>query len=170
MSTHHLLAMPIDEHAALLMWAEYSAIHTETVTLCPDYTVEHFGDSAELADLLLHEVIHGSKRATSELAAEFAARGEAIPRVGSHWIACDGAGNPRVILRSIELRLGDFYSADEAFARDEGEDDRSLENWRTEHRTYWARGCAARGTVWHESNEIVFERFRVVWPPEFADR
>jgi hypothetical protein len=24
--------------------------------------------------------------------------------------------------------------------------------------------------VWHESNEIVFERFRVVWPPEFADR
>lgn len=65
MSTHHLLAMPIDEHAALLMWAEYSAIHTETVTLCPDYTVEHFGDSAELADLLLHEVIHGSKRATS---------------------------------------------------------------------------------------------------------
>lgn len=61
MSTHHLLAMPIDEHAALLMWAEYSAIHTETVTLCPDYTVEHFGDSAELADPLLHEVNHGSK-------------------------------------------------------------------------------------------------------------
>ena len=65
--------------------------------------------------------------------------------------------------------LGDFNSADAAFAWDEGEDDRSLESWRTEHRRYWQRGCAARGAVWRESDEIVFERFRVVWPPELAD-
>lgn len=162
-------ALPVDHEAARLMWSEYSGSHPEAVNLCPEYTVEHFGDSAALADSLLKEVTDGQKRATSALAAEYAACGEAIPRVGSHWIACDGAGTPKVILRSVELRLGDFGSADAAFAWDEGEDDRSLESWRTEHRRYWQRGCAARGALWQESDEIVFERFRVVWPPELAD-
>lgn len=169
MNIEEIPALPMDHEAARMMWSQYSDSHPEAVSLCPEYTVEHFGDSAALADLLLREVTHGQKRATSELAAEFAARGEAIPHVGSHWIACDGAGIPRVILRSVELRLGGFDSADAAFARDEGEDDKSLESWRTEHRKYWQRGCAARGAVWQESDEIVFERFRVVWPPELAD-
>lgn len=151
------------------MWSAYTCHHPEVLELCPEYTVEHFGDSAALADLLLKEVIDGRKRATSALVADFAADGQAFPRIGSHWIACDGAGAPRAILRSVELRLGDFGSADAEFAWDEGEDDRSLESWRTEHRAYWQRGCAARGVVWQESDEIVFERFRVVWPPELAD-
>ncbi|MDP9695562.1 UNVERIFIED_ORG: uncharacterized protein YhfF [Arthrobacter globiformis] len=47
--------------------------------------------------------------------------GRRLFRIGSHWIACDGAGVPRVVLRTVELRLGPF--TDEAFARDEGEDD-----------------------------------------------
>lgn len=158
-----------DLPAAQRMWAQYSTSRPEFVALCAEYTVEHFGDSGPLADALLREVTHGAKRATSALGAEFIARGESIPRVGSHWIACNSAGTPTVILRTIELRLGPFNSADEAFARDEGEDDRSLDSWRTEHRKYWERGCAARAAVWDESDEIVFERFSVVWPPEHAD-
>ena len=162
-------AVPVDHDAARHLWSAYAHQNPEAVALCPEYTVEHFGDSPALADVLLGEVLRGRKRATAELAAEFAGRGDAVPRVGSHWIACDGAGVPRVVLRSVELRLGVFASADAAFAWDEGEDDRSLESWRNEHRRYWQRGCAARGTTWRESDEIVFERFRVVWPPELAD-
>lgn len=169
MNDDRVPAAPVDQKAAEVMWSEYAAAHPEAVRLCPEYTVEHFGDSAALADDLLRAVTHGQKRATSELAAEFPARGESIPRVGSHWIACDGGGVPRVVLRSIELRLGSFASADAAFAHDEGEDDRSLESWRIEHRRYWERGCAARGTKWSEDEEIVFERFSVMWPPQHAD-
>ncbi|GAA4381102.1 ASCH domain-containing protein [Paeniglutamicibacter cryotolerans] len=169
MTFERVQAAAVDKAAAALMWSDYAAAQPEAVRLCPDYTVEHFGDSAALADQLLHAVTHGLKRATSELAAEYLAAGESIPRVGSHWIACDGAGVPTVVLRSIELRLGDFASADAAFAYDEGEDDRSLERWRTEHRRYWQRGCAARGAKWRQDEEIVFERFTVVWPPEYAD-
>lgn len=169
MNDDRVPAAPVDQEAATVMWSEYAAAHPAAVRLCPEYTVEHFGDSAALAYDLLRAVTHGQKRATSELAAEFPARGESIPRVGSHWIACDGAGVPRVVLRSIELRLGSFASADARFAHDEGEDDRSLESWRIEHRRYWERGCAARGTKWSEDEEIVFERFSVVWPPQHAD-
>lgn len=114
-------------------------------------------------------MLSGRKRATAELVADFLARGDEVPRIGSHWIACDSTGAPRIVIRSTELRVGPFASADAAFARDEGEDDLSLESWRTQHRIYWERVSAARGAVWSEGDEIVFERFAVVWPPEHAD-
>lgn len=151
------------------MWKEYAAAHPAAVAACPDHTVEHFGDSEQLADELLALVLAGGKRATSSLVADFLAEGEALPRVGSHWIACDGRGRPRTVLRSTELRVGPFTSVDADFAAAEGEDDLSLESWRREHRRYWTRGCEARGEAWSEDHEIVFERFAVVWPPEHAD-
>ena len=151
------------------MWLAYSQASPRAVAACPDYTVEHFGDSARLADELLGLVMAGGKRATAELADEFTARGDQLPRAGSHWIACDSNGIPRIVIRSTELRIATFDEVDADFAFDEGEDDRSLESWRTEHRRYWERGCAARGATWSESDEIVLERFIVVWPPEHAD-
>ena len=163
-------ALPgVDTAAAGFFWSEYAAACPEAVRLCPDYTVERFGDSAVLADELLRAVTEGAKRATSELADEFLLAGDSLPRIGSHWIACDGAGIPRVVLRTVELRLGPFSSADEAFARDECEDDRSLASWQAGHRKYWTRTRARRGLEWTEADDIVFERFRVVWPPELAD-
>ncbi|TNC19203.1 ASCH domain-containing protein [Georgenia sp. 311] len=151
------------------MWAEYAGAHPEVVSAGSEHTVDRFGDSAELSDELLAIVLNGTKRATADLVAEFAARGEALPRVGSHWVACDGAGAPRAVLRSTELRLGTIGDADEDFARDEGEGDRTLQSWLREHRRYWERTCAARGEAFTDEHEIVFERFRVVWPPEIAD-
>lgn len=151
------------------MWSEYSAAFPDAAAACPEYTIEYFGDSPRLADELLEHVLSGRKRATSELVAAFVYRGDSVPRIGSHWIACDGQGEPRIVIRSVELRIGDFASADASFARDEGEDDLSLESWQREHRRYWTRTCAAEGREWSEEEEIVFERFRVVWPPEHAD-
>lgn len=151
------------------MWQDYCAAHPEAVAASPEYTIEHFGDTRRLADELLALVLSGRKRATAELVHDFIARGDQVPRIGSHWIACDGAGTPRIIIRSVELRIGDFTSADAAFAADEGEDDLSLESWQREHRRYWTRVSAAQGRRWSESDEIVFERFSVVWPPEHAD-
>ncbi|AZS45196.1 ASCH domain-containing protein [Microbacterium oleivorans] len=162
-------ALPLDRAAADRMWAAYRDARPEAAAAGPEYTVEHFGDSVRLADELLDAVLTGPKRATSELVADFLARGDVVPRVGSHWIACDGSGTPRIIIRSTELRIGPFASADAAFAADEGEDDRSLESWQREHRRYFTRVAAARGATWSEADEIVFERFAVVWPPEHAD-
>ena len=160
---------PPDLAAAEALWEGYAAAHPDVVAACPDHTVEHFGDSVELADELLGLVLAGGKRATSALVADFLAEGEALPRVGSHWIACDGRGTPRIVIRSTELRIGTFDSVDAAYAADEGEDDRTLESWRRHHRRYWTRSCAERGETWSQDQEIVLERFVVVWPPEHAD-
>ena len=150
------------------LWQAYIAAHPECATAeLP--TIEAFGDSASVADSLLHLVMHGPKRATASLVKEYAEEAEPLPRIGGHWIVCDGAGQPRIILRTTELRLGDFDSVDAAFAWDEGENDRTLEGWREGHRRYWERTRAARGELFDPASEIVFARFRVVWPPEFAD-
>ncbi|OUD87550.1 hypothetical protein BC477_06120 [Clavibacter michiganensis subsp. michiganensis] len=37
-------------------------------------------------------MLSGRKRATAELVADFLARGDEVPRIGSHWIACDSTG------------------------------------------------------------------------------
>ena len=160
---------PVDRDAAAGLWQAYAEAHPDVVRAAPGYTVERFGDSDELADELLAYVLDGPKRATAALVDDFVAEGESLPRVGSHWIACDGSGRPRVVIRSVELRIATFDDVDAAFAHDEGEDDRTLESWRANHRRYWERTCAARGVTWSESDEIVLERFRVVWPPEHAD-
>jgi uncharacterized protein YhfF len=148
------------------MWRDYAAARRR-----PDEepVVDRFGDSAALSDRLLGLVMAGTKRATAALVGDFAADGEPLPRIGAHWVACDGAGRPRCILRTTELRLGPLDSVDDAFAWDEGEDDRTRASWLREHERYFRRTQAARGQGWSDDLEVVFERFRVVWPPDVAD-
>ncbi|PKW27076.1 MBL fold metallo-hydrolase [Phycicoccus duodecadis] len=157
-----------DVAAAHRMWDAYRAA---TPGLPPEDDVEigGFGDSPEMADRLLAYVLGGTKRATASLVAEYAAENEALPRVGDHWVVCDGAGSPRVVLRATELRVGPLASVDERFAWDEGEGDRTLQSWLDEHRGFFRRSCARIGTEFSDDLEVCFERFRVVWPPEHAD-
>ena len=161
--------VPCDLEAAAQLSADYAAARPENVVAGQDHVVQQFGDHRQLADELLELVISGPKRATVDLVAEYVAAGEVLPRVGAHLVSCDGAGVPRAILRTIELRLGPFNSVDAAFAYDEGEHDRTLESWLAGHRRYFDRTCAARGASWSEDDETVFERFAVVWPPGLAD-
>ncbi|GLY07673.1 MULTISPECIES: ASCH domain-containing protein [Actinoplanes] len=155
-------AAPLDHEAAARLWEEYSRGTPHLADA--EYTVERFGDSAEMADELLGLVLHGGKRATASLLADFAHDKTPLPRIGVHWIVCDGSGTPRAVLRTTELRIGPFHSVDDAFAWDEGENDRTRDGWMREHSRYWQRVRAAQGATWSESDEVLFERFQVVHP------
>jgi uncharacterized protein YhfF len=157
---------PVDRDAAEQMWRDYVAAHPERATAHDEHPVECFGDSAELADELIGLVLHGPKRATAGLVADFAREGEPLPRIGGHWVACDGSGAPRAVLRTTELRIGPIESVDDAFAYDEGEGDRTRDDWLRGHRGYFTRTCAALGERFTDEHEVVFERFAVVWPAE----
>ena len=120
-----------------------------------------------MADGLLELVLEGRKRATAEVVNEFVPPGTPLPRVGGHWIVLDGRGTPRCVLRTVELRVGLLTSVDDAFAWDEGEGDRTREDWLSNHRRFFHRRAAARAVVFDESREqVLFERFELVWPPE----
>jgi uncharacterized protein YhfF len=156
-----------DRTAALAMWREYAATLARPPAGEP--VVDGFGDDPALADRLLGLVLSGTKRATASLVTDYADAGEPLPCIGGHWVACDGTGRPRCILRTTELRLGPLAGVDDAFAWDEGEDDRTRASWLREHERYFRRTQAARGAAWTGAEEVVFERFTVVWPPEVAD-
>ena len=156
---------PVRRDDAMAMWREYAAGRPVPAPPEENPPVEHFGDHAALADELLGLVLAGTKRATAGLVVDFAHEGEPLPRIGGHWIACDSTGAPRCILRTTELRLGPLASVDDAFAWDEGEGDRSRDDWLRGHRRFFTRTCASRGEKFTEAHDIVFERFEVVWPP-----
>lgn len=134
-----------------------------------DYEVVSFGDTPAMATELAELVLSGRKRATAMLARDVAA-GVETPKLGGHVVVLDGAGRPRLIWRTTELRAGPLVSVDDAFAWDEGEGDRSRGFWLDAHRRYFARQAAHGGFAMHDGIEVMFERFRVVWPPEVADR
>ncbi|UOE44135.1 ASCH domain-containing protein [Agromyces larvae] len=154
---------PVDRAAADELWQVYRAAHPDRAVDTEPPSVERFGDHPALTDELLGLVLDGRKTATATLVAEFAAEGQPLPRIGSHWIACDSTGRPRVILRSIEFRIATFDEVDAVFAREEGEGDLSLAYWRDGHRGYWIRVCAGLGFDWTPEHEIVLERFEVAW-------
>lgn len=153
---------PVDKQSSDALWSSYLVEHPEHADETPP--VERFGDSADLADELLQLVMHGPKRATAGAVVEFWHEREPLPRIGGHWVVADGSGLARVVLRTVELRLGPLRSVDAQFAWDEGEGDRTLESWLREHRAYFRRSCARFGVEFSDDLELVFERFTVAWP------
>lgn len=133
--------------------------------LAPDTPVEafHFGDTPDMASELAELVVSGPKRATVGWIAEAEFDGDKLSEIGDLSIVLDGAGQPRCAIRVTETRRGPLLSADEAFAWDEGEGDRSLAWWLDGHRDYFARRAAVTGLSFDEgTSELLFERFEVV--------
>jgi uncharacterized protein YhfF len=112
-----------------------------------------FGDSPELMDELLELVLTGKKTATCWAASE----GDKGAAIGRRWIAKDGQGRRRVILETVELTRRQFGEVDAAFAYDEGEDNRTLADWRAAHTAYFT----GRGEF-SPDMELYCERFRLV--------
>ncbi|MGH6927632.1 MAG: ASCH domain-containing protein [Dongiaceae bacterium] len=134
------------------------------------YDVVAFGDSPDMADELADLVVDGPKRATAGLLRDFSVGSESLPEVGGHVVVVDGKGVPRCIWRTTEVTIKPLIEVDDAFARDEGEGDRTRDDWLDGHRRFFARQAAREGFAFHDRIEAVFERFTVVWPPEAADR
>ena len=159
-------AAPFDMAAARALWQEYAAAHPDVVAEHPEWEVDRFADTADYATEIAGWIETRHKRATSDLVDTFLQRGVPLPRVGAHWVVCDGDGKPRYVLRTLGLRLGTIWTADESFAAAEG--DGTLDEWRDVHRRYWTRVCASRGEVFTDATPVVLERFEVVWPPAAA--
>jgi uncharacterized protein YhfF len=119
-----------------------------------------FGAGPAQADGLLAFVTRGTKRATVGAAVELEALDDPEPAVGQLWGLLDGIGEPRYVAETVDVVPGVLDDATPAFAWDEGEGDRTLESWREGHRT-WA---AQLGHADTEPFEVLFERFRIVWP------
>lgn len=120
-----------------------------------------FGATPEQSDELLRLVLDGTKTATASSHADYE-EGEQLPAPGMLGIVLDGAGHPRALVVTVEARVVPFDQVDAAHARDEGEDDRSLEHWRAVHERFFTEH-ADGGFV--PDMPVVLERFRVLYQP-----
>jgi uncharacterized protein YhfF len=112
-----------------------------------------FGDNAALADALAALALEGRKTATCWPVAD----GQTT-YVGKRMVLLDGADQPRAVVETVELFQRRYDEVDEAFAYDEGEDDRTLASWREQHRRYFMRlgNFSERMLLWCERFRIVF--------------
>ena len=132
------MAAPGDSAGVRKYWSDFCA--ATGVDPGQRYDVFAFGDAPQMADELAELVLHGPKRATAGLLADF--DNEPMPEVGAHSIVLGGDGQPLCVIRTTEVRVLPFREVDEAFAWEEGEGDRSLAYWREAHLEFFARMCA----------------------------
>ena len=111
-----------------------------------------FGDSPALATELAALVVSGRKRATVNTP-----EAPDCPKVGELWIVLDGDKRPVCVIETLELFPRRFDEIDEAFAFEEGEDDRTLASWREAHEHYFRRLG-----VFSPDMTLLCERFRLV--------
>lgn len=156
-------AAPIDEQTVDGFWARALAAGAVAPETPKPAVVERFGDSRELADELLGLVIDGPKRATAGAYVDYEISGDPLPHVGQLWIAADGHGRARALLRSTDVRVGPLSSVDDSFAWDEGEDDRTRESWLREHVRYFRRYLPTIGHEFSDDMPTVFERFELLY-------
>lgn len=117
-----------------------------------------FGESPEHADLVLGLVLDGTKTAMASLVSDYDAEDEPLPEPGTLGIVTDGAGTPRALIATTEVRVVPFAEVDEEHARLEGEGDRSLATWRATHAAFF--GISADEVP---GPDVVLERFAVLY-------
>lgn len=141
-------------------WATFCRNTGVTLPIPPS---DQFGDTPELADALLKLVLSGQKQATCELKRWFDERGEALPQVGDYWIILDGRGHPRAVVQTTQVDLCNVANVDEKFAWDEGEGNRSLAYWKSEHDAYFERQAKQDKFEYSDNMICICERFKKIW-------
>jgi len=152
--------MPKDERvrACWLAFCAHTGIPETTAYQC-----WHFGDSAELANDLIEQVVNGPKRATAGLLWSQELDPRLAPVEGGYSVVTEYDGTPRAVIRTTQIDVRRFGDVDATFAWDEGEGDRTLDWWRDAHRRYFARECASLGRVASDDMPIVLERFELLF-------
>jgi len=111
-----------------------------------------FGNTPKMADELGALVAAGRKTATC-----WAAVDGQQTEVGKRMVMLDGRGRGWAVIETVELTMRRFDEVDDAFARDEGEGDLTLADWREGHRRYFeAEGVFAPDML------LWCERFRLI--------
>ena len=156
----------VDSELLAAFWQRGQEVGAIPVNRRAPDAVERFGDSPELADELVALVLKGPKRATAGSLAAFEREDAPLPLVGDHWAVVDGAGRPRAVLCTTEVRVGPLSSVDDAFAWAEGEGDRTRASWLADHEAYFRRELASLDLPFDPDMSTVFERFDVVYTEE----
>lgn len=118
------------------------------------------GDPDELADL----VLRGVKTATSSLLYWYGRENEPLPLDGAYSVILDGEENAVCVIQTTKVYTVPFDQVSEDHAFQEGEGDRTLEEWRYVHEKFFRAELAEVGVDFSPDMMVVCEEFERVWP------
>jgi len=154
-----------EKHSVSVMWSEYvKSIGKTLEEMKDDYTSWYFGADQETADELAQLVLSGTKKATASLHEIYTYENEPIPKVGDYSVITDWEGEAKCIIKTTAINICPFKDVTEAFAKREGEGDKSLAYWRDVHRHFFGEECKEMKKAFHEDMLVICEEFEVVFP------
>ncbi|MBD8728883.1 hypothetical protein [Frigoribacterium sp. CFBP 13707] len=149
-----------------VMWAEYSEARLQGGGGDLPLRIVFLDGRAAGADEPLAAVFSGGLRARATLAASYLDFEEELPAVDDFLALCDSSGMPAALVRTTEVHVGPLSDVPDWFVQARLAE--SANAWQSEQRAKWADD--GDGEVpWSEGDNVVFERFEVVWPVEHAD-
>jgi uncharacterized protein YhfF len=128
------------------------------------YTVKTYGNTEEMADLLLALIRDGDKTGTFAVDWEFENQPETTPREGDHVIVVDGRGAPGCLYRIDSVQRLPFNQITEAHVACEGPTMRKLAPWKKMHWAYWTRVLDGTGHAPTEDMMVLVQNFSVLYP------
>lgn len=126
--------------------------------------VRTFGNSAEMADVLVGLIQRGEKTGTFSPLWEFAATGTEPPAVGDHFVVTAFDGTPRCLYEVERVDVVPYERIGPEELAIEGPRLREIEPWRAVHWPYFGAMLRKRGREPALDMPIVVQRFRVVYP------
>lgn len=143
------------------LWQEYLKEYASDPSQ-PMPEAWYFGYNEPLANDLAALVLSGTKTATASLYKLYEHENEPLPQVGDLNIITDWEGIAQCIIKTTKVNVIPFKAVSEAFAKKEGEGDKSLKFWKKVHQDIFAQELAALGETFHEDILVVCEEFKVV--------
>lgn len=128
------------------------------------YEAWKFCGGGPFADELASLVLAGIKTATASAKIAYDTEGEPLPEAGGYSVILFDSGEAACVVADTKVSLVPFNEVSPEHAWKEGENDRSLDDWREVHRRAFTPDYAAAGLSFDENGLCVLEEFRVVYP------
>lgn len=154
-----------EKNSVKTMWSDYlKSLNKRPEQMTENYTSWFFGGDKETADELAELVLSGTKRATASLYDSYAYEDEPIPKAGDYSVITNWEGEAKCIIQTTAINICPFKNVSEAFARREGEGDKSLAYWREVHRHFFSLECQDMLKTFDEDMLVICEEFEMVYP------
>src|SRR3989344_5502517 len=121
-----------------------------------------FGDTKEETDSLIKLVIKGKKTATSSLYESYQRKKIPLPKIGDKNFIQDSNEVERCLIVTSKVKIKPFNKITKAFAKKEGEGDRSLAYWRNVHKRFFKKRLKKQNMKWNNNTLIVCEEFKLL--------
>ena len=128
------------------------------------YEAWAFCGGGPLADELAELVLEGRKTATASTLIAYEVENDPIPKTGCYNVILFDNGEAACVIRDTKVSVIPFDEVSKEHAYKEGENGRTLREWREVHKKTFTPDYHAAGKEFEEKGLCVLEEFERVYP------